>query len=84
MANLQIDDRTKQQAEELFNRLGLTVDVAVNIFLTQSIREQAIPFSLKLTDNEIFYSKTNVDHILRGVRQFEENRGQIHELIEVD
>ena len=43
----------KDQAEEIFNALGLNMTTAVNLFLRTAIREQGIPFSLKLdTPNE--------------------------------
>ena len=32
----------------VFNELGLTMTTAINLFLKASIREQGIPFSLKL------------------------------------
>ncbi|MCL2016141.1 MAG: type II toxin-antitoxin system RelB/DinJ family antitoxin [Defluviitaleaceae bacterium] len=69
--NVTIDDSTKERMEELLNHFGLTIDVAIKMFFTQAIREQALPFNLKLTDEEIFYSKSNVEHILQGIRQLE-------------
>lgn len=46
--NIRIDRDVKEQAEELFNELGLNMTSAVNIFLRTSIREHGIPFELKL------------------------------------
>ncbi len=46
--NIRIDRDVKDQAEELFNELGLNMTSAVNIFLRTSIREHGIPFELKL------------------------------------
>ena len=45
--NIRIDDEVKKQAEDLFNRLGLTMAGAFNIFIRQAIREQAIPFRIE-------------------------------------
>jgi len=46
--SIRIDAETKERANELFNKLGLTMTTAVNIFLKTAIRENGIPFELKL------------------------------------
>ena len=46
--NIRIDKNIKDQAEEIFNELGLNMTTAVNIFLRPAIHEQGIPFELKL------------------------------------
>ena len=42
--NIKIDPELKKESQELFESLGLSLSAAVNIFLRQSVREQAIPF----------------------------------------
>lgn len=44
--SIKIDPELKRDAQELFESLGLTLSSAINIFLRQSIREQAIPFRI--------------------------------------
>ena len=46
--NIRIDKGIKDQAEEIFNELGMNMTTAVNIFLRTAIREHGIPFELKL------------------------------------
>jgi len=46
--NIQTNKEIKDQAEKIFNELGLTMTTAVNIFLRTVIREHGIPFELKL------------------------------------
>lgn len=46
--NIRIDKDIKDQAEEIFNELGLNMTTAINMFLRTAIREQGIPFELKL------------------------------------
>ena len=41
---LRVDRTLKEQAEELFEDLGLSMSAAYTIFLKQAIREQQIPF----------------------------------------
>ena len=45
-ANISMDLEVKQQAQELFAELGMDFSTAVNIFLRQAIRENAIPFTI--------------------------------------
>lgn len=46
--NIRTDKEIKTAAEKIFAELGLTMTSAVNIFLRQTIRENGIPFALKL------------------------------------
>ena len=46
--NIRTDKYVKEQAEQIFNELGLNMTTAINMFLKSTIREQGIPFSLKL------------------------------------
>lgn len=45
--NIRVDNTLKKEASELFNDLGLNLSTAINIFLTQCVKEQAIPFEIK-------------------------------------
>ena len=66
--NIRIDSELKNDAEDLFKRLGLNISSAINVFLTQSVREQAIPF-------EIREDRPNKDLIkaLKEVEKMEKN-----------
>ena len=46
--NIRMDSEIKKQAQELFAQFGLDMTTAINMFLRQSIREQGIPFQLKI------------------------------------
>ncbi len=46
--NIRTEKAIKDQAEEIFNELGLNMTTAINIFLRTTIREHGIPFDLKL------------------------------------
>lgn len=46
--NIRVDKEIKEKTDELFNELGLTMTAAVNLFLRASIRENGIPFNLKI------------------------------------
>lgn len=44
--NITIDEDVKAKAQELFSDFGLDLSTAINIFLRQTIRENAIPFTI--------------------------------------
>ena len=44
--NIKIDRELKQESQALFESFGLSLSAAINIFLRQSVREQAIPFRI--------------------------------------
>lgn len=46
--NIRTDKAIKAAAEKIFEELGLNMTTAINIFLRQTIRENGIPFELKL------------------------------------
>lgn len=52
--NIRTDKEIKEQAEQIFSDLGLNMTTAVNMFLRSTIRENGIPFDLKLeVPNEV-------------------------------
>ena len=48
--NIRIDPKTKEEAEKLFSKFGMTITDAVNIFLHQSLLSGGLPFSVKLPE----------------------------------
>ena len=46
--NVKTDKLVKEKSERIFAELGLNMTTAVNMFLRASIRENGIPFELKL------------------------------------
>lgn len=46
--NIRTDKDIKETAEKIYSRLGLNMTTAINMFLRASIRENGIPFDLKL------------------------------------
>ena len=45
--NIRTEKEIKDQAEKIFNELGLNMTTAVNMFLRTVIRENGIPFELE-------------------------------------
>lgn len=52
--NIRTDKAIKEQAEKIFEELGLNMTTAINLFLRSAVREHGIPFDLKLeVPNEV-------------------------------
>lgn len=41
---LRVDKRLKENAEVLFNNMGMTISEAIRVFLTQSVNADGLPF----------------------------------------
>lgn len=46
--NISIDKNLKKQAVELFDQFGLDFSTAISLFLSQAVREQKIPFEIRM------------------------------------
>ena len=44
--NFRIDDNVKQEADELFDHLGVSLSAAITIFLKRSIARRGFPFPI--------------------------------------
>jgi len=50
--SVRVDRDIKQEAEEVFRQLGLTMSAGVNAFLVKVVRQQGIPFDFYLDDEK--------------------------------
>jgi len=44
--NIRIDDELKAEGDRLFRELGLSFSSAISMFVSQAVRERAIPFQI--------------------------------------
>ena len=52
--SIRTEKEIKDQADQIFNEVGLNMTSAINIFLRAAIREKGLPFALKLdVPNEV-------------------------------
>jgi DNA-damage-inducible protein J len=56
------DSQVKQQAQEVFQNLGMDMSTAVNLFLKQSIVEQRLPFQPSLHDMNNIQARYEAEH----------------------
>lgn len=51
MISMRLNRKVKEEAEKIFSSLGLTLTAGVNLYLSQVVMQQRIPFSLTLSDD---------------------------------
>lgn len=78
MANLQIriDDDLKNKAHEVAGNMGIDLASAVRMFLTQMVRENALPFR---PSADPFYSETNIARLRESISQLHAGKVSKHE-----
>lgn len=72
--NIRIDDDLKEQGEKLFSALGLSFSVAVSVFVSQSVREGGLPFSVTTKSADPFYSESNMKALAESIQQFKDGK----------
>ena len=46
--NISLDPELKEKATKLFSNFGLDLSTAITLFLSQSVREEKIPFEIRM------------------------------------
>lgn len=64
--NVNVDTDIKEQANNLFNSLGLNMSTAINIFLRKSISVGGIPFDVRKPNKELLEALKESEDILNG------------------
>lgn len=79
MLQIKIDEELRDRAKSVFKGLGMDISTAVRVFLTQSVRDNALPFTPK---GDPFYSPSNVEHLKKVLDDIKRNKNVIeHPLI---
>lgn len=73
--SFRVDKELKKQADTLFRELGLNTSVALNMFLAQCVRNQALPFTPSRTEKnhakEIPNNEEGIENNKDGYYDFE-------------
>ncbi len=48
LIQLRVDDKLKEEATNLYEKLGLDLPTAIRMFLTRSVQEEGVPFKMTL------------------------------------
>jgi DNA-damage-inducible protein J len=60
--NIYIDQQIKTEAKELFKKFHISLSDAINLFLTQSVLEQGLPFQVKIPNTETIKAIEDVEN----------------------
>ena len=78
--NIKVDEEVRDEAKELFGKMGLDMTTAVNMFFLAAIREKGLPFSVTTVSKQI--SEEEIEQLLalklRNAEEQERN-GQMRE-----
>jgi DNA-damage-inducible protein J len=92
--NIRMDTQLKNQFETFCNNVGLTMSTAFNVFARTSVKLQKIPFEITAepqpSPSQVgegsplapSYSESNINILMKSIKQLEEGKGVEHELIE--
>ena len=70
--SIRLDSEVKEQAQLVFNHLGMDMTTAINIFLRQAIQYQGLPFDVKIDENrKLLQVVTDVEQNRNMSRSFE-------------
>ena len=75
--SIKTDTEIKRQAEELLSEFGLNMTTAVNMFLRQIVRNQAIPLELSINPTVVGRSEGNYVHNGDGKKNLFDLAGKI-------
>ena len=52
LVQIRVDEDLKNEATDIFERLGLDLPTAIRVFLKKSVEESGIPFNLKISNEK--------------------------------
>ena len=70
--SIRLDSEVKEQAQQVFNHLGMDMTTAINIFIRQAIQYQGLPFYVRLYENrKLLQVLTDLDQNCNMSQSFE-------------
>ncbi len=76
--SVRIDKENKQAFDKFCNDVGMNTSTAISLFIKAVLRNNCIPFEIS---TDPFYSKSNMEHLKRGISAINEGKGREHDLI---
>ena len=79
--SIRLDSEVKEQAQQVFNNLGMDMTTAINIFLRQALQYQGLPFDVRLDENrKLLEVLTDLDQNRNMSQSFESVSGLMEDL----
>jgi len=79
--NIYLDQQTKIEAKELFKKFHISLSDAVNLFLSQSVLEQGLPFQVKIPNAETIKAMQEVENGETETITFEQLKEEMKQCI---
>ena len=79
--NIYLDQQTKIEAKELFKKFHISLSDAVNLFLSQSVLEQGLPFQVRIPNAETIKAMQQVENGETETISFEEHMLEMRQCI---
>lgn len=81
--SVRVEEKDKKSFEMFCNETGMNVSVAINMFIKTVLRENKLPFEIKI---DPFYSENNIKYLEKIVTDIENGKAKFeeHELVEDD
>ena len=76
---IRMDEDLKKQFEAFCSDIGMSMTTAFCVFAKTAVRERRIPFEIS-TENDPFYSPTNMARLKKSIAQMEATGGTVHEV----
>ena len=70
--SIRVNSEDKKNFEDFCEQAGMNVSVAVNMFVKAVIREQKLPFEVKI---DPFYSLENMERLEKSIQQLQDGKG---------
>ena len=69
--NLRVNPKLKNEAEDILSKLGIPMSTAINMFLSQVVLNNGIPFSVSLPSipKEIDFSKISDEELINNLNK---------------
>ena len=79
--NIRIDSKLKEDFDEFCSNIGMSMKTAFCVFAKKAVREQRIPF--EITAEDPFYSNSNIERLKKSIKDDEDGKLTVHDIIEV-
>jgi DNA-damage-inducible protein J len=74
---IRMDEKLKEQSEQVFNDMGLNMTTAFTIFAKTVVRLGKIPFEIS---SDPFYGEANQARLRKAVADLNAGKGKAHEI----
>lgn len=88
VVSFRMDDDLKKTFNNLCKDIGMSIATAFTVFAKSSVKNNKLMLNLegspKISDDPFWQIPENVDALRRSVKELEEGKCAVHELIEVE